>query len=324
MQIKQQTNLPKLVLGTMTFGEQVEKKEAIEFLTLAKSNGIELLDSAYVYNNGRTELMLGELLSEADFSGFSLATKVHPRIFGNLNYDSVIKQFEESLNRLAVASVDILYLHLPEPNSPIEETLKACHELYKKGLFKRLGLSNYSVEAFSAINKICDQNGWIKPTVYQGLYNAVSRDVETELLPFLEDNNIEFQAFNPLAGGLLAGKYSDVRKTPAAGRFSLRASYRKRYWSDDYFKAVERVKSLSESLGLPLAEAAIRWLINHSKMTTLSSSSVIIGASKVSQLEQNIKAASGGSLPEDLIVAFDDAHRIAEPNSPSYFQSYKA
>lgn len=316
-------NVPNLVLGTMTFGEQVSKDDASKFLDLAKINKIHLLDSAHVYNDGRTESMLGELLSSGKFGHFSLATKVHPRVFGNLRYESVVQQFQESLRRLRVEAVEILYLHLPEPNSPLIETLRACHDLHQRGLFRRLGVSNYSVSELSNINTICEQHGWIKPSIYQGLYNAVSRDIEAELIPFLLEHNVEFHAFNPLAGGLLAGKYSDVGSQPSEGRFSLRASYRNRYWSDEYFKAVERVKFLAENIEVPLAEAAIRWLMHHSKLSQLNSSSVIIGASKLSQLEQNIIAASGGQLPEDLVLAFNDAHEIAKPNSPKYHQSYK-
>jgi aflatoxin B1 aldehyde reductase len=324
MNTTKRVSRPDLVLGTMTFGEQVNKDEAAKFLELAKANEIYLLDSAHVYNDGRTESMLGELLSHKRFNCFSLATKVHPRIFGNLRYESVIQQFQESLRRFCVESVDILYLHLPDPGSPLIETLKACNELHEKGLFRRLGLSNYSVSQFSEINSICERHGWVKPSVYQGLYNAVSRDVEAELIPFLLEHNIEFQAFNPLAGGLLAGKYHDVKKEPAEGRFALRASYRSRYWSDDYFNAVEGVKSLAESIDIPLAEAAIRWLMHHSKLNQFSGSSVILGASGQVQLEQNITAASRDRLPDDLILAFDDAQKIAKPKSPKYFQSYKA
>lgn len=317
-------NIPRLILGTMTFGEQVGKGDANRFLTVAKENGINFLDSAHVYNDGATELMLGELLAKKEYSNFLVATKVHPRVFGNLNYDSVVDQFEISLKRLQLESVDLLYLHLPDPNSSIENTLRACDDLFKRGLFKRLGLSNYSVKQFKIINELCEHNGWIKPTVYQGLYNAVSRDAEVELFPFLNALDIEFHAFNPLAGGLLAGKYSDVNERPSDGRFSLRASYRKRYWSNDYFQAVGRAKELSERLGVPLAEAAIRWLVHHSGLTQLNNASIILGASKVAQLEQNIKAASANPLPERIVEAFQDAYEIAKPNSPKYFQSYKS
>ena len=106
-------------------------------------------------------------------------------------------------------SVDTLYLHFPDPNTPIEESLSACAELYNGGKFKRFGLSNFPAWQVAHIWHICDRNDWPKPSVYQGLYNALSRAIEPELIPMLRDFDIPFYAYNPLAGGILSGKYTD-------------------------------------------------------------------------------------------------------------------
>src|SRR5690606_26118365 len=102
---------------------------------------------------------------------------------------------------------DIFYLHFPDHKTPLEETLKACQKLYEEGKFKELGLSNYSSWQVSEIYNMCKNNGWVLPTVYQGMYNVITRDVEKELFPCIRYYNMRFYSYNPLAGGLLTERY---------------------------------------------------------------------------------------------------------------------
>lgn len=104
-----------------------------------------------------------------------VATKVNPWVKDGFTFNSVVAQFSESLSSLQVPYVDLLYLHAPDHETPLEETLSACEKLHKEGKFKELGLSNYSAELVRKVFSICNERGWIKPTVYQGMYNAITR-----------------------------------------------------------------------------------------------------------------------------------------------------
>lgn len=144
-----------------------------------------------------------------------------------LTHDSVMNQAKSSLQRLqvqpnvAAPPVDILYLHAPDHNTPIAETLTAVNDLHEQGVFKRFGLSNYSAWEVMEIYHICLSKGYIKPTVYQGMYNALTRVVEDELMKCLSYLNIAFYAYNPLAGGILTGRYVYDETPKEPGRYQV-------------------------------------------------------------------------------------------------------
>jgi len=143
--------------------------------------------------------------------------------------------------------------------------LKTINELHKEGKVKELGLSNYSSWQVVDIVRICQQNNYILPTVYQGMYNAITRDVERELFPALRKFKIRFYAFNPLAGGLLSGKYHNMEEKPSEGRFALKPMYLDRYWKKSYFDALDIIKKSCDKHGISIAEASFQWLTSHSK-----------------------------------------------------------
>ncbi|XP_026581220.1 aflatoxin B1 aldehyde reductase member 2-like [Pseudonaja textilis] len=155
-------------------------------------------------------------------SKVKIATKANPWDGKTLKAQSVRSQLEESLQRLRLPSVDLFYLHAPDHETPVEETLRACNELHKEGKFKALGLSNYASWEVAEICTLCKAHQWLLPTVYQGMYNATTRQVEKELFPCLRHFGMSFYAYNPLAGGLLTGKYKYEDKDlsqPPTGRF---------------------------------------------------------------------------------------------------------
>lgn len=313
----------KTILGTMTFGEQVFGDDVVDMLrAFAKAGGVEV-DTAYVYNEGECERILGAALAEAG-SSFSLATKVNPRISGKLDYDAVMRQLSESLGRLGLGSVDVLYLHFPDPGTPVEEPLRACAELHERGLFKELGVSNFPLSLVREMMPLCDRLGCPRPTVYEGVYNALSRDAERELLPALEGLGMRFYAYNPLAGGMLTGRYHQARDSVAGGRFERRPNYKKRYWKDSYFQAVTLVDEACAGAGVPMAEAAYRWLSNHSALEDARGDGVIVGASCLSQLEQNLIAIGAGPLPEGVVRAFEEAGALTADDAPSYYRWYES
>lgn len=308
----------KIVLGTMNFGPQLDLEASRTMTESFLKTGFRELDTAYVYNGGDTEKFLGEILPRLD--GYYLATKVHPRITGKLDRATVLMEFTESLKRMNRDSVDLLYFHFPDGKTPIKEALETVKELYEQGKIKELGLSNYPAWQVVDIAYQCDRIGCPRPTVYQGMYNALCRNVEPELFPAIRSLGMRFYAFNPLAGGMLTGKHQHFEDTPEPGRFARLESYRKRYWKESYFNAVDAIREACEAEGIPMVEAAYRWLCNHSKLDASQGDGILLGASRITQMEQNMEAAQKGELPQPILDAMDAAWEIAKPDSPAYFK----
>ena len=308
----------KIILGTMNFGPQLDLEASREMTSSFLKTGFNELDTAYVYNNGDTERYLGEILPELD--GYYLATKVHPRITGRLDRKTILMELDESLSRMKRDSVDLLYFHFPDGKTPIDEALETVAELHEQGKIKELGLSNYPAWQVVDIAYKCDRIGCPRPTVYQGMYNALCRNVEPELFPAIRSLNMRFYAFNPLAGGMLTGKHHHFEDAPEPGRFARLKSYRDRYWKQSYFDAVDEIRKACEEEGIPMVEAAYRWLCNHSELNAEKGDGILLGASKINQMTQNMEAAKKGALPQSILDAMDDAWEIAKPDSPAYFK----
>ncbi|CAM9971771.1 unnamed protein product [Hapterophycus canaliculatus] len=181
-----------------------DAKEALEYFLAA---GFDEIDTAILYQDGKTEETLGEIGMEK----FRVAAKANPwykedasndfftPTYG-LRPDLLKEQLRKSIQVLGVPSVDLFYLHAPDRNIPIEDTLRAVHELRsEEGLFREWGVSNYTAWETVDIWHICKANGWQTPAVYQGMYNALTREVERELLPALKKLGMRFYAYNPLA-----------------------------------------------------------------------------------------------------------------------------
>jgi aflatoxin B1 aldehyde reductase len=310
----------KLILGTMTFGQQVDREIAREMVTRFLSAGHLELDTAYVYNSGDSERTVGSILQTVRRDDVVVATKVNPRVTGKLDANAVADQLEDSLTRLGRDAVDILYLHFPDPSTPVEVTLEACTSLHTKGRFTELGLSNFPAWEVVDIWHLCRERGWPQPTVYQGLYNGLSRNVEDELMPALRRLGMRFYAYNPLAGGLLSERYARYDEGPSSGRFTLRPNYRDRYWKASLFEARGLLTDRCAEAGIPVAQAAYRWLAFHSHLDGRADDGVIVGASTSSQLDQNLSAITQGALPPTVSDAFDEAWLAARPDSPAYFR----
>lgn len=199
------------------------------------------------------------------------------------------------------------------------------NSLYNKGYFTRFGLSNYPAWEVAQICEICIQNGWKKPDVYQGAYNAFQRNIEPELLPCLRKYGIAFYAYNPLAGGFLTDRYLREEKasTEQDGRFNPHstqgASYRERYWNDAMFDALEAIRLLAKELGMTTAEAALRWMNHHSSMKKEHGDTIVIGASSAKQLESNLMSLEKGPLPRELVDAFEEGWKLTRGTAKLYF-----
>jgi len=311
-----------LVLGTMTFGESVFSPDVETFINTFLDAGYLELDTAYVYNDGNCERFLGEVLPELK-RPYKIATKVNPRISGRLDGEAAYKQVNESLERMRLDRVDTVFLHFPDPATPVESVLAAMADLHAQGKYSELGLSNFPAWMVADVWHLCDKNGWVKPTVFEGIYNPLTRRAETELNACLDYFGMRFYAYNPMAGGLLTGRYGSFEEAPSDGRFTHRPNYKGRYWKKSYFQAVDIIKEAADRHGITTIEATYRWLAYHSMLNGERGDAILIGASKLSHLKQNLDAIKAGPLPTDVAGAFETAWQVTKGDSPEYFTLYK-
>ena len=310
----------KKILGTMTFSDQVDQSNAQSMLDQFSHSGGSELDTAHVYCEGRTETLLGELYPAQKRAAIFLASKVHPWNDQGLQPDQIEAQLNTTLERLEADYLDLLYLHSPDLDTPIERTLERCFQLYQQGKFRSFGLSNFASWQVAEVYETCRRNGWMLPEVYQGMYNALTRDVEAELFPCLRNYGMHFYAYNPLAGGLLTGKHSASDELPDTGRFRADYSYRSRYWKDDYFSVLEQLQVACEGFGITPVEAAFSWLIHHSKLSSELGDGIILGASKIPQLVENLAALNQPALDQSIVDILDQGWQAIKPNCFRYFR----
>ena len=305
----------------MTFSDQADKLASTQMIDLFTSAGHHEIDTAHAYNDGGTELLLGELLSVQPRSGLYIASKVNPWHEAGFKADQIRIQLEQSLDRLKTEYLDLFYLHAPDNKTPIRQTLETCWHFYNQGKFRQFGLSNYAAWQVAEITEICRQNGWMMPVVYQGMYNALTRDVEAELFPCLRNYGISFKAYNPLAGGLLSGKYGSVEQIPSHGRFAIYDFYQQRYWKNEYFTVIEQFRQACSDNNIDPAGAALRWLIHHSMLCSDSGDGIILGASRPEQLTANLDACAQGALPSAIVDILNQGWEKVRPVCIDYFRT---
>lgn len=234
------------------------------------------------------------------------------------------ENLENSLKALKTKKLDMWYLHGPDRTTPYEVTLKAVNDLYKEGLFTRFAISNYQAWEVAQICEICNANGWIKPSVYQGVYNALHRTVEQELFSCLRHYGMGFYNYNPLAGGYLTSRYHREDKEHEEGsRFDPNRwqgkMYRARYWNDAYFDALDILRPVAKKHGFTEAECALRWMTHHSQLNRKDGDGIIIGASSTNHIEQNMVDLEKGPLPDDVVKALDEGWERVRGISWKYF-----
>jgi len=311
----------QLVLGTMTFGAQVEQSDAADMVALAADAGITMIDTANVYTDGAAEEIVGRLLA-AHPGRFAVATKVGipsgdaPAGAAPLSPTALRACVEASLRRLGVDRIDLLYLHQPDRVTPAEETLAAVAALVADGKVGELGVSNYAAWQIADLHRVARAGGLPAPAVSQVLYNLVSRRIEEEYREFSRTYGLVDIVYNPLAGGLLTGKH-DFARPAEGGRFgtgsAMGGMYRDRYWTPRLFAAVERLTAAAADRGLGLVELALRWLIGRDGV-----GGVILGSSRTEHLRANLAAAAGGPLPDDLSEVCDEVWADLRGPAPAY------
>jgi aryl-alcohol dehydrogenase-like predicted oxidoreductase len=302
-------------LGTMTFGGQTDEGAARSMVDMCLERGINFLDTANAYNAGKTEEILARVLAGRR-DRFILATKVcNPMGSGpderGLSRAAILKAIDDSLRRLQTDFVDLYYLHQPDYNVPMEESLAAMDHLVRAGKVRFVGASNYASWQLCHMLWLAEKNGWQPVQVVQPMYNVLARGIEQELLPMCRQFRLAVVPYNPLAGGLLTGKH--LQAAPLEGRFTRMPIYKDRYWHPANFDAVQKLTSIASEAGRSLTSLAIGWLLQNVNVT-----SVILGASRLEHLEENLKALDDGPLPAETLAACDEVWRTLRGITPQY------
>jgi aryl-alcohol dehydrogenase-like predicted oxidoreductase len=332
-------------LGTMTFGRQIEEPKARLIIDAAIDRGVTFIDTADMYVNGETERILGRALKgrrdavvlaskvghllrlgdkygEQKFSGpfdlarprpffpWSWSDDIGPNDIG-LSRRHIMQAVEATLRRLDTDYLDIYYAHMPDYDTPIDETLRAMDDLVSQGKVRYLGCSNYRAFQLSKALWTSEKLGLARWDCIQPPYNLLTRDPEYELLPLCREEGVGVCPYSPMAAGFLSGKY-DKEEGPIEGaRFSLAHlgyKYNQRYWNDLDFAAVAELKSVADSGGKSLPQFALAWCLRDPVVC-----SIVNGATSIKQLEQNI-AATEIRLTQEEIEACDRVwHHLHPP-----------
>jgi len=325
-----QSPTPRVILGLMTFGPDesagarvTDVGQYAKVLDLFQSRGYSEVDTARVYIGGKQEAFTRE--AGWKDRGLTLATKVrYPYEPGANAHDKVLQSADLSLKELGTDSVDILYLHAADRATPFADTLRAINELHQAGKFVRFGISNFAAFEVAEIVLTCEQHGWVRPTVYQGMYNAITRGIEPELVPACRRYGLDIVVYNPIAGGLFSGKIKSKDLVPAEGRYSDTSSsgrlYRDRYFRDSTFRALQVVEQAVDKAGLTMIETALRWVVHHSALKVRDGNDgIIIGVSSLEQLDENLTNLEKGPLPEEVVKALDEAWTISKADTANYW-----
>jgi len=322
----------RVALGTMEMGKRMNFEESEAFLRKFQEYGHTELDTAYMYaggaDGGSTGGLTEEVMGKIDtVHGSNVATKANPAGGKTLSPQSVRHQLETSMKKLKTECVDLFYLHWPCMDANIEDTLNEVNNLYKEGKFKRFGLSNFISWQVAEVQQICIQNGFVKPTVYQGMYNCLTRMVEQELFLCLRKYGMSFYCYNPLAGGLLTGKHQrddQPENVSEPGRFAGKQwgqAYRDRFWREKYFDALDIIQEACKKEGVSVTSAALRWVTHHSALSGDNNDAIIVGSSSISHLVSNLDALNEGPLPLSIVDAIEQGHELTKGHGPNYFRN---
>ncbi len=293
----------ELCLGTMTFGTsfyniaKVDQTGASQMVARAWEAGINFFDTADVYSYGESEDMLGRAIKESGIQRESaiIATKVRSAMSeaasagtGDVNNVGLTRQHimaacEQSLRRLGTDYIDLYQVHGWDILTPVEETLRALDDLVRQGKVRYIGCSNWSVRHLMKSLGVSQKHDWERFVSLQAYYSLVGRDLEHELLPLCREEGLGVLVWSPLSGGFLTGKYRRDASAPEDARrsgFDFPPIDRERG-----FDAVDALDEIARERGVSIAQVALAWLIAQTGIT-----SIIIGANKMSQLEDNLKA----------------------------------
>jgi aryl-alcohol dehydrogenase-like predicted oxidoreductase len=288
----------RMILGTGTFGKQTDEAEAHQMLDRAADAGINFVDTADIYppgaKAGTSELITGRWLSNKR-SRFILATKGGGKM-GPADWDAgnsrkhILDAVDASLRRLKTDYVDLYQLHADDPATPLDETVEAMDTIVRSGKSRYIGVSNFLAYRLARAFGRQDALKLTRFASVQPRYNLLFREPERELFPLSQEAGLAVIPYNPLAGGLLSGRYKHS-DTPAQGRFSAELGgfgklYQARYWHEREFETIGKIQEIAKQQGMPMATLSVAWILANPAVT-----SVILGASRVEQLTDTLAAA---------------------------------
>ncbi len=292
----------EICLGTMTFGHQCDEPTSFAILDRAWQAGVNFIDTADVYplpptlpTVGATETIIGKWMKKSPGRRHQvvLATKCNgkmgegPNDYG-LSRRHIMDAIDASLTRLQTDFIDLYQVHSYDPNTPLDETLRALDDLVHSGKVRYIGCSNYLAYQLARALWVSDRLGIARYDCVQPRYNLLFREFESELFPLCQEERVGVICYNPLAGGFLTGKHKREAGPEPGGRFTLGEAgklYRGRYWQDAQFDAVDSIKEFLKDRGKTITQVALAWVLSKPFIT-----SAIVGASKPEQLDGSLPA----------------------------------
>lgn len=316
-----------LCMGAMTFGRESTKADSFKMLDLFKEAGGNFIDTANVYSVGGSETILGEWLKTQKRDNWVIATKVrfpmgdHPNQSG-LGRKHIWESIDASLQRMGTDYVDVLYAHAWDYKTPIEETLETFSELVKQGKTRYVAASNYGIRHIQQTADLSHFKGYPPYIALQGKYNLMVRSPEWELLPVCAENGLGFVVWGPLFGGWLSGRYQRGMTEPPEGRIKEAEKqdwFEKwsRYNTETTWSIIDKVGEIAQHLGKSPAQVSLNWLLQKPHV-----SSIILGASKVHHLEDNL-GCLGWKLSDEDIAALDAVSEIDTPYPYDFLEMAK-
>lgn len=282
-----------LCFGTMSFGGDADESTSVAMFNMCRDKGINFFDCANVYAGGRSEEILGKLISNCR-EEVVITSKVHFPTASDVNARGssrrhIIRAVEASLKRLNTDCIDVYFLHRFDDHTPLEETLRALDDLVTQGKILYPAASNFAAWQVAKALGLSAKQGWAKFACLQPMYNLVKRTAEIEILPMAQSENLGVIPYSPLGGGLLTGKYGVGRK-PATGRLVGNQMYQVRYGDAWTYEVADAFTDFAKERGYSPVSLAIAWAGGHPAITA-----PIIGARNVEQLKGSL-----GSLEIDM------------------------
>ncbi|WP_028977156.1 aldo/keto reductase family protein [Sporolactobacillus terrae] len=289
----------------LTYGGYVAQENAISTIHKAYDLGINFFDTANVYMRGEAEKVVGKAIKAFPREAIVLSTKVFfpmgdgPNDHG-LSRKHIMEQANASLKRLNTDYIDLYYCHRFDPETPIEETLRAFDDLIHQGKINYIGVSQWTAAQITEAAHIADQKLLNHFVANQSKYNMLSREIEAEVIPSSAAHGVSQVCWSPLAQGVLTGKYSSVSEFPAGSRAAENKGGIRTYLTELNLSKVNKLKKIAAELGVSMAQLALAWVLRQEQVA-----SVVVGASKTEQIVDNAKAA-------DLILDSETERRIEE------------